>query len=400
MKNVKIKLDITELPKKYLFNDEILSENKYIDDNSLFVCYCISRGLFSGKFDSGISFLFFHPFEWTSVDFVSFLLYISNKYDLTIKNIKTIFPAIEDEYEISYEPKQYKGAYKWILKLKEKEPKREEVILFNRFFTDTSSVSDIERALIYAERIAPIHKNENSEPYLSKDIFRTILDYTSFSIVLSSVQKSKLKNDIDSYLEAFIRENLIRNNKSKRIDNTSVVQSQNIFTFKKHSLLFREYLQKIQNDFGSIVTIENIFEKRFPNLEYPEPEVIRNRYADRNFFFLHILFAFEKQGLLKILSLGSNWDFYEDKMLTYQAKIEILPAFFNEDLSKEQENEEIIKLSPEIYGIGINLKALLKKLWKKNKQIKGNKKKLRKGVRNLFYCAKEILWRNENCWHA
>lgn len=345
MKKVKQKaihpsIDFTELPEKYFFNNqENLTENKFIDDNSLFVYYCISRGLFSNSFDpeinSEISFLYFHPFEWTGIDFISFLLSVSNKYGLTIENIKTCFGAIEDDYEISNEPKKYKRAYKWILELREKEPNREEAVLFNKFFTDTASISDIERALIYAERIAPVYKNEKSELYLSKDIFRKILDYTSFSFSLNSVQKSKIKDDVSFYIEEFINEKLTRNNKTKRIGNTSVVQSQNIFTFKKHSLLFREYLQKMQNDFGNIITIENTFEKRFTNIAYPKEEVIRKRYAERNFFFLHILFAFQKQSLIKFLSIGSNWSFYEDEMLTYQAKIEILPAFFNEELSKK-----------------------------------------------------------------
>ncbi|MFA6096846.1 MAG: hypothetical protein WC788_04430 [Candidatus Paceibacterota bacterium] len=333
-------LDFTELPERYFFNNqESLSENKFVDDNSLFVYYLISRGIFSvdskAKRDSGAIFLFYHPFEWTSIDFISFLLSVSNKYNLNIENIETYIGAVEDEYEISDEPRQYKGAYKWILELREKEPNREEAVLFNKFFTDTASVSDIERALIYAERIAPVYKDEKSELYLSKDIFRKILDYTSFSFALNSVKKSKIKDDVGSYIEAFMQGKLFRNNESKRIGNTSVIQSKNIFTFEKHSLLFREYLHKMQDDFGNIVIIENTFEKRFPNISYPEAEVIRNRYSERNFFFLHILFAFQKQGLIKFLSLGSSWSIYEDEMLTYQAKIEILPAFFNEDLSKK-----------------------------------------------------------------
>src|SRR3989344_5057853 len=60
--------DIAKLPERYFFsNQENLTENKYIDDNSLFVCYLISRGLFSfdkeKKLDAGAIFLYFHPFE-------------------------------------------------------------------------------------------------------------------------------------------------------------------------------------------------------------------------------------------------------------------------------------------------------------------------------------------------
>ena len=100
-------------------------------------------------------------------------------------------------------------------------------------------------------------------------------------------------------------------------------------------MLFREYLQKMYEDFGKDVIIENVFEDRFPNSEYPDAEFLRKRYAERNFYFIHILLAFAKQGLLKIVYMGSNWNFHEDEMLTYQAKIELLPAFFNEELRKK-----------------------------------------------------------------
>ncbi len=335
--------DIARLPEKYFYNNpESLTDNKFIDDNSLFLYYLISRGIFSVNrelkkdYDSGVIFLYYHPFEWTSIDFISFLLSVNEKYNLTIEDIKTYLGAVKDEYEISYEPRKYEGAYNWILELKEKEPKREEVMLFDKFSFDTASVSDIERALIYAERLAPMYKGgEKSELYLSKDIFEKILDYSHFAFSLDSIQKSKIREDVDSYIEAFMQGKLARNNKPKRIGATSVVQSNNIFTFKKHSLLFREYLQRMRDDFGNVITIENTFEEGFPNLKYPETEVIRNRYVSRNFFFIHILLAFQKQGLIKLLSVGSNWDFYEDKKQTYQAKIEILPTFFNEDLSKK-----------------------------------------------------------------
>ncbi len=108
-------LDFFELPSKYSYtNEESLIENKYIDDNSLFVYFCISRGLFDIKDKVGINFIFLKPFEWTSVDFISFLLSACRDYDLEIENIKTIIPAIEDDYEISYEPRKYRGAYRWI----------------------------------------------------------------------------------------------------------------------------------------------------------------------------------------------------------------------------------------------------------------------------------------------
>ncbi len=332
--------DLIRLPERYFFNNqEILTENKFIDDNSLFIYYCLAIGLFSNpssKINPVLSFIMFHPFEWTKIDFVSFLLSVSKNYDLKIENIVALFGTKEGNYEI---PKQYEGDYKWILELKEKEPNREEVLLFNKFLTDTASVLDLERALIYSTRITSPYKNEL---YLSKDIFKKILTNTHFSFSLNSIQKSKLKDDINFYIEEFIQGKLVRNNESKVINNISVFQSENIFTFKKHSLLFRRYLQKMQDDCGNIITIENTFEDGFPKSGYQKSENVRNRYAERSFLFLHILFAFEKQGLLKILFISNNWGSCKNKKLTYQAKIEILPAFFNEDSSKENVKKDLI----------------------------------------------------------
>ena len=362
-------LDLDKLPEKYRFNSEPLTEGKYIDDNSLFVYSCISRGMFSFVKNADMTFLYLQPFEWTSIDFIAFLLQTSREYGFEINTIKSNFLAIEDEYEVSMtdsfgqpdvfkiaqyqkmvadavmkhhdkrkpftKPKWYEGAYKWILELKETNPEREEVVLFEKFSTDTATVADLERALIYANRIAPVYPDEDSERYLSKHLFKTILDYTTFFIAMDEVQTEKLKKDIDDYLEAFIQDKLIRNNSSKTIGTAQVSQSENIFTFKKHSSLFREYLQKMQNDYGNTFTIENPFEDRFPNYEYPDKDVIRARFAKRNFYFIHILLAFKKLGLLKITMLGSNWDFYEDKMLTYQAKVELLPAFTNEEQARK-----------------------------------------------------------------
>ena len=89
------------------------------------------------------------------------------------------------------------------------------------------------------------------------------------------------------------------------------------------------------NDYGNIINIENTFESGFPNIEYPSASFIRKRYSKRDFFFWHILLAFQKQGLIKILSISSNWDYHEDNPYVYRARIEILPTFFNEDLSKK-----------------------------------------------------------------
>lgn len=210
--------EFNKLPSKYLFNEEKLTKGKLIDDNSLFVYYCISKGLFSDKKDLGMVFLMLHPFEWTGVDFLAFLLYVGKTYNLKIENISTMMPAVQDNYEESYEPRTYNGAYKWITDLKKKEPKREEVLLFDKFSKETASVSDLERAIIYASRFTGFNDGELSEEHLSKNIFREIVNYTSLSFSMDSIKESKLKEDIDLYLEAFIQDKLSRNSKKNILE--------------------------------------------------------------------------------------------------------------------------------------------------------------------------------------
>lgn len=53
------------------------------------------------------------------------------------------------------------------------------------------------------------------------------------------------------------------------------------------------------------------------------------------------------------------------EMLKYRLYVSRIHNYLLEKLPEKQKSEELIKLSPEIYGMGINLKALCKKLWKK-----------------------------------
>jgi len=327
-----------------------------------------------GRFSDGspeTNFFYFKPFEWTSIDFIAFLLSVSKEFDLEIKGVRTNFSAIKEDYEVSYDPRlapqveivkrdtkknpttkrltmspkeyadifdiayTYGGAYKWILDNLKNADNSEETKLFERFYTNTATAEDLERAMIYATRTTAINEEPDSRISMSKELFGKIIDWTSFAIDITASQKEKICIDVENYMNAFMQENLQRNSMTKRIANTSVSQSRNVFTFKKHCQLFREYLQKMSDDFGNTVTIVNTFEDGFPNESSDNNELVRLRYENRNFLFMHILFVFEKLGLIKILSLGNNWDYHGDRLITYQSKIKILEAFFNEEATKK-----------------------------------------------------------------
>lgn len=367
---MKLDFDLKKLPKEYHYNKENFSEHKYVDDNSLFLYQLLKHGRFSSG-NPTENFFYFKPFEWTQIDFIAFLLSVSREYGLEISDVRTNFSAIKDDYEVSYDPKlapeveivkrdtrknivikkpamspkewastfdvayTYGGAYKWVLDNIKNADASEETKLFERFYTDTATSEDLERAMIYATRTIALNEEPDTRVSMSKELFGKIVDWTSFAVGMTTSHKEKISTMVESYMDDFIKGNLQRNSLTKRIANTSVGQSRNIFTFRKHSLLFREYLQKMNDDFGNTVTIFNTFEDGFPNESPDDKDIIRLRYENRNFLFIHILFAFEKLGLIKVLSLGNNWDYHEDRLITYQSKIKILESFLNEEATKK-----------------------------------------------------------------
>ena len=79
--------NILELPHKYYFNTDTIKNGNYIDEGTLLVYYKIIQGWFSHS-DSGLSFIWGSPIEWSSKDFVATLLKISKEYNLKIENIE------------------------------------------------------------------------------------------------------------------------------------------------------------------------------------------------------------------------------------------------------------------------------------------------------------------------
>jgi hypothetical protein len=336
-------MDLYALPDHYHHNNENLADGQYIDDSSLYVYQNIKAGSFSAR-DATLNFFYFTPFDWLTTDFPAFLLFVCKRYGFKITGIQTNEYAFRENYETAdgsfSEKKEYQGAYKWMLDEKVKGNSSEYIELFERFIANTATANDLERALIYATRFVGNYGDNLIEPRMTRDVFKELLDWTAFFIDMNPEQKQKLDEDIDKYMKAFMQEKLVRNTGTKRLYNSFFYQAKNIFTYKKHATLFRQYLQKMHDDFGTIVRIENNCEKPFPNGDNIETEIVRKRYEERTFLFMHILFAFEKQGLVKILSLGSNWSIREDEDLAYVAKIEILPAFFNEDLAHKLHFDE------------------------------------------------------------
>ncbi|MDD3940442.1 MAG: hypothetical protein PHQ01_02620, partial [Candidatus Pacebacteria bacterium] len=118
--------------------------DKYIDENSLLLYEDISQGFFDNE-KTKRTFLFLKPMEWDSIDYISFLIFAIEKYNLKIKDIEINMGAIKEEYTVNNPielarifssnpfsiPTQkingkeviapiYKGAYKWFQEQKNK----------------------------------------------------------------------------------------------------------------------------------------------------------------------------------------------------------------------------------------------------------------------------------------
>lgn len=344
-------IDFSKSSKQYLYNKEDVSAGKYIDDNSLYLLFLISRNVLCG-FEPVLTFIYMKPFEWSNVDYLAFLIKLSRDYDLEINKMHTEMGAIKDDYETS---DGFHPIYEWYLEKKEEEEPSPEVKLLMKMEEDKANIDDIEKALVYSERIASI-KCDGSENHIIKNLFMKFFDYTSFAVCSKDESATKLKKDIDEYLELFISDELKRDNATRYIHGTHVEQSLNISTYKHHDEVLKEYLIDQYKKYGDKFTIKNIFEDYFPNVPPSEisSEFIRKRYRERDRLFFHTVLAFHFQKLIRLGSIRNNWSFNEDEDYIHLCDVWVMPKLlgkenketlsFDEDKSRFYVQGEEIKI--------------------------------------------------------
>ena len=227
------------------------------------------------------------------------------------------------------QPRKYGGAYKWALD--EVKKKSSEGKLFAKIFADKFDRSDLEEVVKKSDWMLPINEPEDSERFYAKKICNDIVNWTSFELSSEEKAMAKLKDDLNNYLEKFITNELELPSREKRIGEIRVLQNQNIYTFAKHKASMIERLREMHENFGSTFVFENPFGQIARYDEDGHKENLKEQYAARQFFFKHAIFAFEKLGYIRILSLGNNWHWSEEvEDLRDTAKIQLLPPFFKE----------------------------------------------------------------------
>jgi hypothetical protein len=373
-------LDILKLPDKYRFNEDAIKSGNYIDDGSLLVYYKLMQGWFSGK-DTAMSFLWGKPIEWSSKDFVAYLLKLSREYNLKIGNVDVIWGAIEDDFEKKlfddkdevlpeykdelliyfkkkdefdkkikegkidkndihawfeqvqkYNPKHFEGSYKWALEQLKNSPNSDFSQLFNRLKTGKATADDIERALVYADRTVPnivnMQDDQEAEASQSSEIMGRVISYISFSIIITENDRQKIKDDISNYLDLFIKDKLNKGKERIRIQNTNIKYPNNILNFKTHNNMFSGYLKEMIEKYGNEFRVINKFEKESPydDSEFSSDD-IKERYRNKDFLFVHCVLSFKQLGLIQTNGISSNWDALDVKPLSYSCDVKILPIF-------------------------------------------------------------------------
>ncbi len=363
---------------------------RYIDDNALFMLDAVSRGHLSGKHASYHFFLASaQPLEWDHKTQIKFLMRIADEYGFELKKFSTMTYAFAEEYEkdlidpktnkplpeyeaafkkyfeeldefekykkkhglkdlfedigapikggpaikdktIFAPPKQpvdYEGAYKWALNGAKKSSEGK---LFAKIFADKFDLTDIEEVIKISDRILAINEPEDSERFYANKIANDIINWTSFEFAPDEKAAGKLKDDLNKYLDKFINNELTMPSREKRIGKVLILQNQNIYTFDKHKALMIERLREMHENYGHTFVFENPFEQVMPH-DRDDKENLKRRYAARQFLFKHAIFAFEKLGYIRILTLGNNWHWSEEvEDFRDTAKIQLLPPFFKE----------------------------------------------------------------------
>ncbi len=348
---------------------EDLTQKKLIDDGSLYVYQSILAGRYSFTDPMGTftAYILSVPLEWNNLDIVKFIIAVINKYDLKISYINVISNAISDDYVIDM-PKElkkakesgselhtnkfefkgnkivttYQGAYAWAQNYIEDknpfDPQLQRVI--KGLFTNTATIDDILFTIEhskYWEGNILTPKNKNVDKYLyAQELFKKLLEFISIHIDLKSEGLDKMKKDVEQYMEWFIQDTLKKESYRKSLGNTNVKTNPNVFTFEKHKEIFLEKMKQEFSKFGNEFVIEDTFDEPFESERISEEE-LRARYKKKEFLFFHTIFALNRLNLIKILSLGSNWDYHEDYPVSYEARIRLLPSLLTQFGSKSEQ---------------------------------------------------------------
>lgn len=370
----------------------------YIDDNALYLLWCLSEELLSptkekgkGHLPSSGNIIYLNPPEWDLFDTIEFLLKAAEEYDLTTSTPTTLIDLIKELYEkplwdskgqplkghekeveqyikdsqaydaylkkhkidrydlpfdkevlskMPHSPKIYQGGYKWALDKIAQDPKDPESQLLQRLLDNEFSVADLKEAIKRSKKPVPHHTNPNFEPALAAKLYRDIVTYAEIQVSGSQ----QLIDDLNTYLIQFIEGKLLINPRDKSIGRTLVKSSRNVLKFPRQKDILLAELKSSENDYGSKFTFENTLYDDTPLLD--DAESLRERYAKKEFLFIHTLLAFERLECFNIRFLGTNWHYSEKEPPRFRARLELLLPIYPL-LGKEPQDFKNLSFDPD-----------------------------------------------------
>jgi len=354
-------------------------QGKYIDDNALYVFWCVINDFFTIKHDDlssrlNINFIFLSPPEWEHSILVQFLTQIAQEYKIEPSCPQIMMEIIRDIYEqplwdtdgkilkgyekevekyfeaktkydnylkknkidpfqipINQEawrrrpktPVIYRGAYKWALDYIEKNPDDTDAQCLSNFFQDKATFTDLLHALKVSFAYIANGLPANDERKLKKEIYTEIVNYVTFEIS----SNKQLQKDLKDYLDLFIEDSLSKNQSSKLLGNKLVKNSPNLLIFARQKEILLNEIKTKEADYGKKFIFENEIYDTNP-IDINDSDSIEARYKNKEYLFVHTLLAFEKLGYLKIRFLGNNWHHDEEQPPRFRTEIELLPEIY------------------------------------------------------------------------
>jgi hypothetical protein len=291
---------------RYSANNQDLVSGTFIDDSSLYLYFLISKNVLCNS-EPIMSFIFFQPFEWSSYDYLSFLLRLTEDYDIELTNIYTEMGAVDDDFP-SWE--EYENE------------------ILEKMSTASASVKDLKRAIILYEDNKHLRFTNETNKSLS-DLLGVCFNYTSFKICLTDETKAKMEQDIQNYIDLFKANKLLKSTKQYRIREATIESPLNMATYDFQEKILLDHLLEQWRKYGDKFIIKNIFVEDFPNTSPSEitSSYMRERYRKKDMLFFHTVISLHYAEILKINNITNNWSFHEDENYTHNCHITLLPNF-------------------------------------------------------------------------
>lgn len=304
------------------------------------------------------------PIEWNRIDdFYDFIFYFCIKNDIKPRIYLEQFPfseSWEEEFALYTEEQWDKLFHK-----KDLNEIKEVFIQLDWKEEFEVTPEEFDQLRKYYQRIHFINfTDDKSIPILKKFLF-DILWYANIEIDLSQEHKKKLQKEFNTYLLKFRNDELILSRNEIMSRGSRFLRNPNVLVYQKQKEQLLNKISELEDKYGPNIQIIDPFEK-YPLKDINEnddnelKEILKNRFKEQDFLFLHTLFSLEYEEYIEIKFLGTTWTMVtaEDDIY-YKSRVEV----------KQSRNVYLQDYDPERKILTIGNKQVL--LDKKGKETDG-----------------------------